>query len=315
MLQIPVDPGKRLDVVAVGSWTNVDHLFRVERLPAPGDTVRIVGPIEAVETTFWGGCAPNNAATAARLGAKAALVSVVGRDFRERGYQAHLSHLGVDLRGTIVLEDDLSGHSFLFSDPSGAAICLSHLGAAERQEEFDPPRELLADAKVVVVNYRFDQFGLRSAQAAAEAGACVIVSGSLSTAPDLVRPMVEATDVLICTAHEMGQLLLDLGLSARADLFALGIKALVETRGKEGSTVQTPDDEVQVPAVPARVVDPVGAGDAFVGGVAAGLAFGQSLVEAARLGAAVASFVVEASGCQTNLPTYPQAVERLGHPG
>jgi sugar/nucleoside kinase (ribokinase family) len=315
MSRLPITPSKPLDVVAVGSWTNVDHLFRVDRLPAPGDTVQIAGPIASVEATYWGGCAPNNAAAAATLGASSALIGVVGRDFRDRGNQDHLQTLGVDLRGVIVFDDDLSGHSFLFSDPTGAAICLSHLGASARQEEFEPDASLIAAAKVVVVNYRFDRFTLRAAELAKASGARVVVSGNLATGPAVAAGMVGAADILVCTRHELDQLLGVLDLEARADLFPLGIQALVETHGKDGCIIWMPDREEHVPAVPANVVDTTGAGDGFVGGFATGLARGLSLVASARLGAAVASFVVEAVGCQTNLPTYEQVVERLGAMG
>ena len=34
-------PTPGFDVVAIGSWTNFDHLLEVTSLPAPGDTVQI----------------------------------------------------------------------------------------------------------------------------------------------------------------------------------------------------------------------------------------------------------------------------------
>lgn len=303
---------KTLDVVAVGSWTNFDHLFRVDRLPLPGDTVQITGSIGAIEATYWGGCAPNNAVAAARLGASAALVSVVGRDFRERGYQGYLEALSVDLRGVIVLEESLCGHSFLFSDPSGDTICLSHLGAAAFQAQQVPHADVLASAKVAIINYTFDDFALGAAQIASAAGGQVIVSGALMTAPDYAAAMARAADILVCTEHELNLLMAHLGMLGQRTLFDLGIQALVSTRGKQGSVLSTPEGERVIPAArPARFVDPVGAGDSFVGGLAAGLAFGLPLETALKLGAVVASYVIEAEGCQTSMPTREQASSRL----
>lgn len=304
--------GKPLDVVAVGSWTNFDHLFRVDRLPMPGDTVQITSAISAVETTYWGGCAPNNAVAAAKLGASAALVSVVGRDFRERGYQRYLEDLSIDLRGVAVLEDALCGHSFLFSDRSGDTICLSHLGAAAFQAQQVPHAGALAEAKVAVINYIFDEFTLGAARIASEAGGQVVVSGALMTAPDYAAAMVQAADILVCTEHELNLLMAHLGVPGKRALFDRGIRALVSTRGGQGSALATPEGERAVPAArPARFVDPVGAGDSFVGGLAAGLAFGLPLETALKLGAVVASYVIEAEGCQTSMPTREQASSRL----
>jgi sugar/nucleoside kinase (ribokinase family) len=305
-------PSQRLDVVAVGSWSNFDHLFRVGRLPAPGDTVQITSSIQSVEKVYWGGCAPNNAAAAAKLGATAGLVSVVGRDFRERGYQTYFEELEIDLRGTITLEKELSGHSFLFSDADGDAICISHIGAAARQSEFEPDREVLSAAKVVTINYIFDRFTLRAAQIASEAGGRVVTSGALMTAPDFAKAMVETTHILVCTEHELNQLCDFLGLSSRTMLFDRGVRALVSTAGKRGCVVMTADGQVHIRTASAgRVIDPVGAGDGFVGGLATGLAFGYPLQDAVRLGAVVASFVVEEWGCQTNLPSFEQAAQRM----
>jgi ribokinase len=123
--------------------------------------------------------------------------------------------------------------------------------------------------------------------------------------------------MLICTAHELSILLKQIGhdgdLSA---LFAMGIQAIIETHGVDGSIIRTKESGTKVPAVLTdKVVDPVGAGDGFAGGVATGLAFGWSLEDAARLGAAVSSFIIEAVGCQTNQPTMEQVIIRLAEHG
>jgi ribokinase len=66
-----------------------------------------------------------------------------------------------------------------------------------------------------------------------------------------------------------------------------------------------------VPAVPVeRLVDPTGAGDAFVAAATAATVAGCDPVGAARLGSTVASFVVEREGAQTNLPTPERLAER-----
>ena len=62
---------------------------------------------------------------------------------------------------------------------------------------------------------------------------------------------------------------------------------------------------------PIIVRDPPGSGNGFVAGLAVGPAQGQALPEAIRLGARAASFVVEAVGCQANLPSMPAAQARL----
>ena len=300
------------DVISVGSWTNFDHLLEVTALPAPGDTVQIRSPIDEVERVYFGGCAPNVAVGAAQLGARAALVSVVGDDFRTRGYAAYLDERGVDQRAVQLIADERCGHSFLFRDGAGNSVCISQIGVAARQEEYAPDPATLAAAKVAVITYRFDRFTLRGAELARAGGARVILSGALVTAPALAASFIATSDILVCTEHELDQVLTLLGCRETNELLEMGLSAIVHTRGAAGASWQTNEDCASSLAIVApRVVDPTGAGDGFVAGIAVGIAQGQDLPEAIQLGASVASFVVEAVGCQTQLPTMAEARARM----
>jgi nucleoside kinase len=312
-----VDRSKPTDVVAVGSWTNFDHLFRVDKLPLPGDTVRIISSIENIETIYWGGCALNNVTAAAKLGAKAGLVTVVGEDFVSRGYYKYLESLDVDVSGLIIVNGGYSGHSFLFADPHGDAICISHVGVSDTQEEYEPDQEALAAAKVVVINYRFDKFTYLAAKYAHLNGSITIASGNLMTSAKYVEEILQVSDILICTSHELTILLQKITQGNDiSSLFDIGIQAVIETHGVEGSIIRTLENENKITAIlSTSVVDPVGAGDGFAGGVATGLAFGLNLDDAVRLGTVVASHVVEAIGCQTNQPSFFQAKQRLAEWG
>ena len=305
-------PTPGFDVVAIGSWTNFDHLLEVTSLPMPGDTVQIRSPVDEVERVYFGGCAPNVAVGAARLGARAALVSVVGDDFRTRGYSAWLDERGVDQRAVQLIAGERCGHSFLFRDAGGNSVCISQPGVAARQEEYAPDAATTAAGKVAVITCRFDRFTLCAAELARAGGARVILSGALATAPALAAAFITTSDILVCTEHELTQLVSLPGCDEACALLEMGLSAIVRTRGAAGASWQTTEASAPSPAIaPHRVVDPTGAGDGFVAGLAVGVAQGQALPAAIRLGASVASFVVEAVGCQTNLPTMPEAMARL----
>jgi sugar/nucleoside kinase (ribokinase family) len=68
------------------------------------------------------------------------------------------------------------------------------------------------------------------------------------------------------------------------------------TRGARGCEVTAEGRTTHVGVYPTRELDPTGAGDVFAAGLLLGLARGDDPVEAARLGAAAASIVVEARG-------------------
>ena len=70
-----------------------------------------------------------------------------------------------------------------------------------------------------------------------------------------------------------------------------------------------------VPAWQVHTVDGTAAGDAYVGAVAAALARGQSLSDAARFATAAAAIAVERFGAQTSLPSREEVIEFLkSHP-
>ena len=100
--------------------------------------------------------------------------------------------------------------------------------------------------------------------------------------------------------------------AARAFVEA-GPRAVVIKLGPEGSVVCGPDRvPVHVPAVPANVVDPTGAGDTYCGGFLAAYAARPDAVEAARHGAVSASFAVEGRGALPLADAVPaEAARRL----
>ena len=66
-----------------------------------------------------------------------------------------------------------------------------------------------------------------------------------------------------------------------------------------------------VPAWQVHTVDGTAAGDAYVGAVAAALARGETLTEAARFATAAAAIAVGCFGAQTSLPSRKEVIEFL----
>jgi ribokinase len=92
---------------------------------------------------------------------------------------------------------------------------------------------------------------------------------------------------------------------------AKGARTVVATLGSRGAVVVTADDATAVPAFKAKVVDTTGAGDCFVGALAARMAKGATLVEAARYASAAASCSVERLGAAPSMPTALEVAVRL----
>ena len=102
----------------------------------------------------------------------------------------------------------------------------------------------------------------------------------------------------------------ELGAAAKR-LFRRGVRALIVTLGAEGVQIVAPEGETRVPAFPARAADTVGAGDCFCGYLAAGLAEGRELEEAARRAAAAAAVSVTRRGAQPSMPRRDEVERRL----
>jgi adenosine kinase len=126
---------------------------------------------------------------------------------------------------------------------------------------------------------------------------------------DEICRFIEAASCIAASRYEM-ELITQKTRYKTADITAMG-KSLVVTDGERGSTVHTPAGELTVPAVPVHAVDPVGAGDAFRGGILYGLVHKFDWETTLRLGSVMASFKVENQGAQNYSATQAQIRARF----
>lgn len=247
-------------VVVLGS-INVDVVTRVERHPRPGETV--LG--EAVGR-FAGGKGANQAVAARRAGADVTMVGAVGRDEAGAAYLSRLGALGVGCAvaeldgsptGTAVITVDAAGENTIVVVPgANAALPPPSL-------DLGPGDVLLASLEVPV------EVVADAARRADAAGARVVLNLSPYAA---VPPDVVALAAPVVVNETEAALLADSDLLPASLLVTFGAAGAVW----DGERV----DSVAVPAE--RVVDSVGAGDAFCGALAAALAAGADRAGALR---------------------------------
>ena len=129
--------------------------------------------------------------------------------------------------------------------------------------------------------------------------------------PALLEALLGACDVFLPSEAELTALRPGLSpAAALASLARAGGPVLLAKLGAAGALLFDPaEGEVQaLPALPAVAVDPTGAGDAFAGGVLAGLVRGEGVAAAARRGIVAGAFAVEATGALTPLTASAEAV-------
>ena len=306
-------------VVVVGS-VNVDLVARSERLPVPGETVT-----GAAFSEHDGGKGANQAVAAARLGAPTAFVGAVGRDaFGERA-RAALASEGIDLAGLATLEAatgvalilvDGRGEN-LISVASGANAVLAAGDVAEALRRLAP-----GPGDVVLVGHEIPTGVTREAlRVARAAGATTILNPAPAAGID--RSVFGLADILVPNRLELGAIVAAEAarvgrpgggggrpiesarslLQANAEGGGVG-EAVVVTLGAGGALVVTSGgDTIDLPASAVRAVDAVGAGDAFAGALAAGLAAGLDLESAARRAVAAATLSTRREGAREGMPT------------
>ncbi len=119
-----------------------------------------------------------------------------------------------------------------------------------------------------------------------------------SAGRDEVLALARRVDVFVPSHGELAAILgYDDPERACRELQAEGVPAVVVKCGEKGALVSTPGGPpVRIAPPKVAVLDATGAGDTFCGGLAAGIAVGESLVVAAQRGAATAGAALGASG-------------------
>ncbi|HEX6711606.1 MAG TPA: ribokinase [Rubrobacter sp.] len=299
------------DVFVVGS-INQDFVMYVERRPEPGETVT-----DARLATHNGGKGANQAAAAALLGAGVIFLGRVGDDGFGEPLVQSLAGKGVDTSLIEAAPDSSTGTAFITVTPDGENAITVAPGANRRLtvEDVDTASEAIVEAGVLVAQMEVPlEVVLRAVEVAARSGTRALVN--LAPPFEVPRALLERLDPLVVNEHEAAFLLgenvegVEGALSAAPELLALGPKSAVITVGEAGAVFAAGESTEHLPAPQVDVVDTTGAGDAFVGALAAQLARGWSLEDAVAYAVRAGAAAVTKEGAQGALPT-PETVDAL----
>ena len=323
---------RRVDVVVVGA-ANTDLTVAAPSLPRPGETVG-----DGAMHTGFGGKGANQAVASRRAGAEVAFVARMGEDEHAERYLDHLRAEGIDTgavsrdpraaSGVALIMVDAAGHNQIAVAPgANARLRPSHLKAGTR---------LIHAGAVVVAELEVPVPTVEAAfRAARRAGATTLlnpapVPSSASPESDAARTahaetslvrrlpetLVALTDMVVVNEVEAEQLtglpVTDVVAARRAarTLVAGGFGAATVTLGEHGAVWADGTDGGREKAPRVTVVDTVGAGDTFVGYLAAGLARGVALGESVAEAVRAASFAVTRRGAQPGIPRRSEVLRR-----
>lgn len=274
-----------MTVYCLGS-INVDHVYRVPHLVAPGETLSADSL-----TTMLGGKGANQSIAAALAGAQVHHIGAVGPD---GGWTLEvLREFGVNV-DSVSQPDIPTGHAIITVDPSGENAIILFSGANVAQNDVTIAKALSeAGPQDILLLQNETSNQALAARIAQGRGLRVIYSAAPFDA-QAVRAVLPHISILVVNEIEAAQLVQE-GVSVD--------RPMIVTRGADGADYRAVSGEtVTVSAYPVTPVDTTGAGDCFIGSVAAALDLGDDIKAALRYGAAASAIQVTREGTSQAMP-------------
>jgi ribokinase len=284
-------------VITVFGSINLDVIFRAEALPHPGQTV-----LAASMRTEPGGKGANQAAAAARDGARVAMVGAVGRDAMAETALAGLRAAGADL-SRLATREAPTGCASVCTDSEGHNQIVVALGANILATDAQVEDALLAPGNTLVTQMEADPASTARLLLRARARGARTIH-NLAPAAMLSEQALRALDILVVNEAEgvwLGTALGGTDGDALSLHEMLGI-IVIRTLGGEGVEWADGGQRYHRPAPRTQVRDTTAAGDCFVGVLAAALDRGATLAEAVTRAVTAASLSCTRVGSQNSLP-------------
>jgi len=273
----------------------VDHVYRVEDIDLGAARTRFS---ERLVST--GGMACNATIQAARLGCNAQLLTALGDEAEGRSLRRSLARSKVGTRGVLLIPGFPTTVSVVLVAKRGGER--RFIVPDRRRIERDAPEfelDAIGPGCVLLVDGHFPRQALRAVERAREVGATVVGDFSLPRATILkLLPYVDFPIVPLEFAAAFGDGDPRCALRRLRDRF--GGNPVVTT-GRSGGLHFRGQRVRRYRARPVRVRDTTGAGDAFHGAFAAGLAHGLEFEAAIELAAHAAAVCCTALGATSRL--------------
>lgn len=293
------------DIAVVGSL-NTDFVVFAERLPRAGETCA------GRELTITpGGKGANQAYAAAKLGARVAMSGRVGSDARGAALKTNLEAQGCDTSRIREVAGQ-SGIALVTIAPDGAnsIVIIPGANAAYTPAEWKRDAEIVADAKVVLLQLESPLETVIAAAAAAKAaGARVILdpapaqplSGELLRSVDILTPNeVELATLVGSKSSRLGEREL---VDAAAALRPAFRGTLIAKLGGRGALLASGNTLLRFDAVVVKAIDTTAAGDVFNAALAVALVDGQPFEQACSFALHAAAISVTRTGAQSSAPS------------
>jgi len=299
-------------VTVVGSYI-VALVMDTERIPVEGETV--MG--ENYHTTH-GGKGSNMAVCASRLGADTTFMGKIGKDDFGKKFLKLLRDEKVNNEGVLYSHHLSTGVGFIiFSFRGTNSIVIDIAANGEFQPTDIEAHKFILESSDVIISPL--EIPLDTALAAAKIAKARGIKTILNPAPAMNLRNKDLSDVFVLTPNETeGRVCLDLEPDDTISndevvkaLLDLGAENIILTLGADGVLWASQNSLRSFPALKVKVVDSVGAGDAFNAGLAVGLSENKPLEEAIAIGITTASLSTQKRETIESYPFRREVNDRL----
>jgi ribokinase len=290
-------------ILVIGSY-NRDTVLRLERFPAPGETLTALGMAE-----FHGGKGSNQAVATVRAGGRVALIAAIGDDAPGKAAQALWATEGIDAQAVQTARAP-TGAATILLDAAGENQIIIIPGANAKlalPPSFAPPD----DIAVALAQLETPQAATAALfRALPQARRILNVAPAAPITPELLAAtdmlVLNETEAAILAQREADPTALALALAAET------MREVIVTAGAAGAFWARPDGIVIDATSPSvAVADTTGAGDAFLGAFAAFSAEGFAPEKILRLAVTAGALACAQQGAVPSLP-HRAAIMALG---
>ncbi|MEW6150593.1 MAG: ribokinase [Bradyrhizobium sp.] len=291
--------------VFVAGSINMDVVVTADRHPKVGETVAGQQVLY-----FPGGKGANQAVAASRLGARTTLIGRLGKDSFGAELKAFLDEQGIDLGYVMETAEAHTGTAIItVAEADNTIVVIPGTNGLVAADDVNVVPLLKGD--VAVSQFEIPLPAIAAFfQRARGAGATTLLNPAPAQA--MPRELLALVDILVLNETELGVLagseLSESDEAARIIEVARRLQAhkdqtICVTRGKRGVLALAGREEIAVPGRAVKALDTTGAGDCFVGALAAQLADDLPLRAALTFANAAASISVQRMGAGPSMPT------------
>jgi adenosine kinase len=249
----------------------------------------------------FGGCAGNIAYNLKLLGGEPVIMATVGDDAAP--YLSRMDKLGLERTHVREIRDSMTGQAFITTDLDDNQITAFHPGAMNFSNQNKVSDSKGVTLGIVAPDGRDGM--LEHARDMAKAGIPFVFD------PGQGMPMFDGKDLLAfveqaayVAVNDYEGKMLEEKTGKSLDDIAKMVKALVVTRGADGSTIIAGGQRIEIPCVKAKeILDPTGCGDAYRAGLLYGIAKGMDWRATGQLASVMGSLKIASRGGQNHAVT------------